>query len=158
MPRTYGAKGARLRRLVLLGLAGLLFSQAAASQFRDERHLLDPEERLRLRRELRQAHRERMRESTASGARQGTDSPVQPPAEPGRPGSSPAPGHQAEHGWPRRRPDGTWGHHEHGGAAPGRFALSDEEREQLRRQLREQRAGRRAGQSPPGPVREGADR
>lgn len=122
-------------------LLPLTIKGAWASQ--PDSHGLGLEERIRLRRELRQAHRDRMRdanppsqasEATVSAANHEESAPGPasesgtPPPEPG--GSSPV----RHEGWGGR--DMVGGHH-------GRMALSDEEREQLRRQLREQRALRR---------------
>ena len=134
------------RRSILLGLPLLFFLPASWAGHVSGPSLLDPDERMRLRRELRQAHRERMRSAGATG---GTSEPapsLPPHHEPGRAVLGPSPVHPPEASWPRRRADGSLPPHESGGSPPGRFMLTDEEREQLRRQLREQRAARRAAQ------------
>ena len=149
-PHRHGEGG--LRRSILLGLPALLLLPSSWAGPPADPSLLDPDERMRLRRELRQAHRERMR---AAGAPGGTSEPAPsfpPHHEPGRSGRGASSVHPPEASWPRRRADGSWPPYDPAGAQPGRFTLTDEEREQLRRQLREQRASRRASQpsQPPG--------
>ncbi len=145
-----------LRRSILLGLPALLLLQASWAGHPGDPSLLDPEERMRLRRELRQAHRERMRAAGAPGGVSEPAPPIPPHHDPGRSARSASSAHPPEASWPRRRADGSWPPHDPAGLQPGRFTLTDEEREQLRRQLREQRAGRRATQpsQPPnrGPI------
>ena len=137
LPREPGA-----RRAVLAWLL-LPLTVTAARAHQPDSHGLGLEERIRLRRELRQAHRDRMRDANTSShvseeavSTANHEESVSVPASvqgtrPPDPGSS---GPMRHEGWGGR--DMAAGHH-------GRMALSDEEREQLRRQLREQRAVRR---------------
>ena len=146
------------RRSILIGIPILLFGGAGLAEPPRDPSLLDPDERLRLRRELRQAHRERMRGAAAAGAPQ--EAPPAMPAqnEPGRSGLAHGPGHTPDTPRMRHRAEvGGQSHDPHGGP-PARFTLSDEEREHLRRQLREQRAARRAGQQAPASVREAPEK
>lgn len=135
-----------LRRSILFGLPALLLLPASWAGPPADPSLLDPDERMRLRRELRQAHRERMRAAGAEGGASQLAPPLPPHHEPGRPGWGASSVHPPEASWPRRRADGSWLPYDPAGPQPGRFTLTDEEREQLRRQLRDQRAARRASQ------------
>jgi uncharacterized membrane protein len=110
--------------------------------------VLDPEERKRLRRELRQAHRERMREAR--------DSQRAPESQRAQELSAHGP---TRHGESAARHDAFAARHDlHPG--PGRpretvhhgMPFSEEEREQLRRQLRAQRASRRDDGLAPGAI------
>lgn len=98
--------------------------------------MLDPDERKRLRRELRQAHRERMRQareaqiSEASGGAHHAAGTTHPEASPHHEYSA----NRAMHHGAMSRPREA--------LHPG-MQFSEEEREQLRRQLRAQRAQRR---------------
>lgn len=150
-PRCHGEGG--LRRSILFGLPALFLLPASWAGHPSDSSPLDPDERMRLRRELRQAHRERMRAAGAAGGAIEPASPLPPHHEPGRSVSSPSTVHPPDASWPRRRADGSWPPHEPAGPQPGRFTLTDEEREQLRRQLREQRAARRAAQASQPPSR-----
>lgn len=142
-----------LRRSIVLGLPALFLLTASRAAPPPDPSLLDPDERMRLRRELRQAHRERMRAAAAAGGATEPSQPFPTHHESGRSAWGPPSVHPPDASWPRRRADGSWPAHDAAGSQPGRFALSDEEREQLRRQLREQRAARRAAQSAQPPSR-----
>ena len=143
-PHRHGEGG--LRRSILLGLPALLLLPSSWAGPPADPSLLDPDERMRLRRELRQAHRERMRAAGAEGGASEPATPLPPHHEPGRSGRGASSVHPPDASPPRPRADGSWPPYDHAGPQPGRFTLTDEEREQLRRQLREQRAGRRASQ------------
>ena len=128
------------RRFVgaLLGLAsGWILPGGVVSARADPggEAMLDPEERKRLRRELRQAHRERMRQTREAhhAAHAGN--------APDRPGS--ALDYPASHEPAGSRHDRHDGRMHPRDAATHGMPFSDEEREQLRRQLRAQRAQRR---------------
>lgn len=98
--------------------------------------LLDPDERKRLRRELRQAHRERMRQAREAQIVEASGGTL-PPAGTTHPDAPP------HHEYSTNRAN------HHGAVSRSREAMypgmpfSEEEREQLRRQLRAQRAQRR---------------
>ena len=143
-PRRHGEGG--LRRSIVLGLPALFLSPVSWAGQPADPSLLDPDERIRLRRELRQAHRERMRAAGAAGGAFEPAPPLPPHHDPGRSGWGASPVHPPEASWPRRRTDGSSPPHDQAGPPPGRFTLTEEEREQLRWQLREQRAARRAAQ------------
>jgi uncharacterized membrane protein len=148
---------AALRRAILIGIPALLFGVASLADSPRDPSLLDPDERSSLRRELRQAHRERVR-AAASGSGPREPAPAASPQnEPGRSGWAQTPGHLPDSARLRPRVE-DWGppHSPHG-HPPARFTLSDEEREHLRRQLREQRTSRRSSQQAPAPVKGAAE-
>lgn len=159
-PSSASGRGGRagLRRSILIGIPVLLFGRASLSEPPRDPSLLDPDERIRLRRELRQAHRERMRGAAAAGGPQESTPAMPFQNEPGRSGWAHGPGHLPDAPRMRQKLEVGGQPHDPHGAPPARFTLSDEEREHLRRQLREQRAARRAGQQAPAPVKEAPEK